>query len=40
MWTSESPVAELDSAECRALLRSAGVARLAVAVRDEVEIFP
>ncbi|WKK71296.1 pyridoxamine 5'-phosphate oxidase family protein [Rathayibacter oskolensis] len=40
MWTSESQVAELDSAECRALLRSAGVARLAVAVRDEVEIFP
>lgn len=40
MWTTENPVVDLDVSECRALLRSAGTARLAVAVQNEVEIFP
>lgn len=40
MSPTENPVVELDLAECRALLGSAEVARLAVAVSGEVEIFP
>lgn len=40
MWAGESPVIELDSDECMALLRTGSVGRLAVSVRDDVEIFP